>query len=153
MRLRWRHRYKRDYEGERIDLHVSSHETSSSGHYRSVLYNIFLHGTNTIIGECDIRIAKGDNRELHYAGDAGYRIYSGWQGNGYAYDACKIMMKIMKDEYDMHEILLTCSPENIASKKTIEKAGGVFVGEEKVPEWHWLYKRGEKVKLIYRLSL
>lgn len=154
MKLPWhRQKIKRNYEGKRIDLEITGHEVSHSGHYRSVLYGIYLHDTNTKIGECDIRIGSDDNQELYYAGDAGYRIYSGWRGHGYAYDACCMMITILHDEYDMDHMLLTCSPDNIASRKTIEKAGGHLLEETDVPSWHWLYKRGEKVKLIYRINM
>lgn len=132
---------------------MDGHSLSASGRYRTTMYAVFLHGSDTKIGECDIRISKLENRELYYAGDIGYRIYDGWRGHGYAYDACIIMLKIMKEEYDRTSVLLTCSPDNAASRKTIEKAGGTYIETVDVPAWHWLYKRGEKIKEIYRINL
>ena len=49
--------------------------------------------------------------------------------------------------------LLTCSPDNTPSKKTLEKLGGVLKENVDVPAWHWLYKRGETNKNIYYYSL
>lgn len=140
-------------EGERIDLVLESHRNPSfhNNYVPSDLYGIFLHGSSARIGECDIRI--GMNEELYYAGNIGYRIYEPYRGHGYAYDAAKMLMKIARDEHDFKEIILTCSPDNTASKKTLEKLGGELVETVDVPAWHWLYKRGEKVKHIYRYDL
>ena len=41
------------------------------------------------------------------------------------------------------------SPENTASRRTIEKLGGELLETVEVPEDHWLYERGELVKNIY----
>lgn len=49
----------------------------------------------------------------------------------------------------MDEIIITCSPENTASRRTIEKLGGELLETVEVPEDHWLYERGELVKNIY----
>lgn len=53
----------------------------------------------------------------------------------------------------MHDLLITCSPDNIASCKTLEKLHGKYIEKVDVPENHWLYARGETIKLIYRFIL
>lgn len=117
----------------------------------SLYYDIYLHRQRIKIGECDLRI--GMNDELYYAGNIGYRIFDCWRGHHYAYEACKILFVLAKKKYHMTNLIVTCSPENIASKKTLEKLGGVLVETVEVPEWHWLYKRGEKTKEIYHFDL
>ena len=116
--------------------------------------SVFWHhelGRNEKIGECDLRV--GMNDELYYAGNIGYRIYEPYRGHGYAYEAAKMLMRIAREIHGFDEIILTCSPDNIASRKTLEKLGGVLVETVNVPSWHWLYKRGETVKQIWRYDL
>ena len=119
--------------------------------YDSVDYGIYLHNTNTRVGYCDLRI--GMNKELYYAGNIGYRIEEQYRGNHYAYDACRILMYVARSRYHMKHMVITCSPENVPSRKTLEKLGGTFGGTVDVPRSHWLYARGEKVKNIYYYKL
>lgn len=140
-------------EGKNIDLRLESHH--EGGLYNSFvpsdIYGIYLHGRDLKIGECDIRL--GMNEELYYAGNIGYRIYGAYRGHGYAYEAALILLRTAKYDHGMEEVILTCTPDNIPSRKTLEKLGGELLETVDVPRWHWLYKRGEKVKNIYRYNL
>lgn len=140
-------------EGNIVDLiQESRREPSFSNNFvPSDIYGIYLHGSDQKIGECDIRL--GMNEELYYAGNIGYRIYEKWRGHGYAYEAAKMLLQTAKEEHGFEEIIMTCSPDNIASLKTLEKLGGELIETVDVPHWHWLYKRGETVKNIYRYDL
>ena len=53
----------------------------------------------------------------------------------------------------MDKLIITCSPDNIASKKTLIKLGGQLLETCDVPSDHWLYLRGETVKEIYLFKL
>lgn len=116
-----------------------------------VHYSIVRKATNQKVGICDLRL--GMNDEIYYAGQIGYRVYLPYRGNGYAYKACKKLFAIARDEYGMQDVLITCSPENVASLKTIEKLHGEFIEKTDVPQNHYLYLRGEKVKYIYKCEL
>ncbi|MCF0109713.1 MAG: GNAT family N-acetyltransferase [Erysipelotrichaceae bacterium] len=102
------------------------------------------------VGYCDLRL--GMNEAIYYAGQIGYHVYLPYRGHGYAYQACLIMFQIAKDQ-GLNELLITCSPDNMASRKTLEKLGGVLEATVDVPKWHWLYRKGEPVKQIYRFKL
>lgn len=114
-----------------------------------VNYAIMLDGIK--IGECDLRL--GMNEELYYAGQVGYRIYYPFRGNGYAYNACKLLFEIAKKQYGMHELLITCSPDNIPSDQTLRKLQGKYIKTVEVPRNHYLYARGELIKKIYIFTL
>ncbi|MCR4950038.1 MAG: GNAT family N-acetyltransferase [Solobacterium sp.] len=137
-------------EGEEIDLKEERmiRPTSFNDNVREVFYGIFLHGQDQKIGECDLRV--GMNDELYYAGNIGYRIYERWRGHSYALQACRLLLPEAFHKYGMDEVIITCSPDNIPSRRTLEKLSGTFVEETGVPAWHWLYRRGETVKRIYR---
>jgi predicted acetyltransferase len=140
-------------KGKKVDLKIvrESQPHPFNDYAYTVQYAVYLHGRKEKIGECDLRV--GMNRQLYYAGNIGYRIYREYRGHSYAYEACLLMLDQASKEYGMKEVIVTCSPENIASEKTIRKLGGVLIAETDVPADHWLYKRGETVKKIFRITL
>ncbi len=145
-------RQKKRLEGTTVDLELEEEVKPSrfNQYVPSFNYGIYLHGTRVRIGYCDLRV--GENDELYYAGNIGYRINAPYRGHHYALDASRLLLSAAKEK-DMDHLYITCSPENIASKTTIEQLGGLFQCEEDVPVTHWLYQRGETKKLIYLLLL
>lgn len=140
-------------QGEAVDLRFESREEACArtSWVPSVYFAICPHGRHVKIGECDLRL--GMNEEIYYAGNIGYRIYPPYRGHGYAYDACVLLFQIAHQKYHMDELILTCSPENTASRKTLEKLHGNLLETTPVPVTHWLYRRGETVKNIYKFEL
>ncbi|MCF0114263.1 MAG: GNAT family N-acetyltransferase [Erysipelotrichaceae bacterium] len=115
-----------------------------------LIYWIYV-GKHTCVGYCDLRVgAMCDS--LYYAGQLGYHVFKPFRGHSYAYKACLLLFEIARKK-GMKELLITCSPDNIPSKKTLIKLGGNYVDTVPVPENHYLYERGETVKEIYRFDL
>ncbi|MBQ9048833.1 MAG: GNAT family N-acetyltransferase [Solobacterium sp.] len=139
--------------GDVVDL-VEEQKTDgrfSADGVTNIMYGIYEHGKDVKVGNCDLRV--GMNRELYYAGNIGYNVIPAYRGHGYAYQACLLLFDIARDEYGMNELIITCSPENTPSRRTLEKLNGELLETADVPEDHWLYKRGEPVKNIYRYSI
>lgn len=136
-------------EGTPVDL--AEEGRSSSDSYQTVWYGIYLHETHSRIGYIDLRL--GHNDELYYAGNIGYHIYPRYRGHSYAYEAARLLLHEAHARFGMDEVIITCSPENIASRKTLDRLGGELLEITDVPAWHWLYQRGETVKRIYRFDL
>lgn len=138
---------------EEIILSYNGYEEPSemTSWVKDVHFSICFKRTRQKIGECDLRL--GMNEEIYYAGQVGYRIYLPYRGHGYAYEACRLLFSVAKNNYEMKELLITCSPENVASCKTLERLNGKYIEKVDVPENHWLYARGETIKLIYRFIL
>lgn len=113
-------------------------------------YEIFKCGYQIPIGHCDYRCE--DNWENYYGGNIGYMIYKAYRGNHYAWRAAVLLCELAVG-LKAKQLIITCSPENIASHKTIERLGGVFVECVDVPAEHYLYGQGEKVKEIFKLDL
>lgn len=65
----------------------------------------------------------------------------------------QLLLQIAKEEYRFRNVIITCSPDNIASDKTIQSLHAELLQTVNVPKSHWLYRRGEKVKNIYLLTL
>ena len=144
---------KQLYESGSVDLRIREVIPVSffNRSPKSIVYSIYRHGDYECIGECDLRF--GMDEELYYAGNIGYRIYDGFRGHHYAYYACQLLLQIAKEEYCFRNVILTCSPDNIASDKTIQSLHAELLQTVNVPKNHWLYRRGEKVKNIYLLTL
>lgn len=140
-------------EGTVVDLVEERREAASpfNNWIPSIYYGIYKHGTNIKVGRCDLRI--GENEELYYAGNIGYNVAPMFRGNHYAYEACKVLFGIAKNEFQLNQLWITCSPNNYPSKRTLEKLNGTLLETAVVPSDHWLYKRGETIKEIYRYSL
>lgn len=144
---------KQLYESDSVDLRIREVIPVSffNRSPKSIVYSIYRHGDYECIGECDLRF--GMDEELYYAGNIGYRIYDGFRGHHYAYYACQLLLQIAKEEYCFRNVIITCSPDNIASDKTIQSLRAQLLQTVNVPKNHWLYRRGEKVKNIYLLTL
>ena len=119
----------------------------------TIFYDILLHDTKLRVGSIDLRLSvEGD---MYYYGHVGYSIIRSFRGRNYAYHACLVLFDIARDEFGMDELIITCSPDNIASYKTLRKLNGELIELVKVPRNHSLYARGETSKYIfrYRISL
>lgn len=135
--------------GTVVDIKLESHHARTIGHpYDSYDFGIYEHNTSVRTGYCDLRI--GMNEELYYAGNVGYRINPPYRGHGYAYEACRLLFPLAHERYGMDQLIITYSPDNIPSNRTVQKLGCQYMKTEDVPAWHWLYMRGEKAKNIYR---
>ncbi|MFA5597959.1 MAG: GNAT family N-acetyltransferase [Pusillimonas sp.] len=105
----------------------------------------------TLIGKCDLRI--GHNDKTYVGGNIGYAIYEPHRGHRYAAKACELMFKQAK-KHKMDHIIITCAPDNIASSKTCELAGGKFLEIAPIPEDNEMYtpERKNNVVKIYRFD-
>ncbi len=138
--------------GDTVDLiEEQIWEADSSNDYvPSFFYGIYTHDGRHRVGYCDLRV--GHNQELYYAGNIGYHIYTPYRGHHYAYEACRMLFEVAKEK-GMDWLIITCSPDNEASLRTIERLEGTYLETVPVPSDHWLYRRGETIKHIYRYEL
>lgn len=104
----------------------------------------------TEAGVCDLRI--GHNESVYYGGNIGYRVHPAHRGRHYAGKACLLLFRLAK-KHQMEYVTITCSPENTASRKTCEYAGGVFQGIFPLPEWNEMYQMGSREKCRYHVAL
>jgi predicted acetyltransferase len=109
-------------------------------------FNISLSGLSEPIGKIDIRI--GYNENLYFGGHIGYSVNEEYRGNRYAAKAVLLLKKVAK-AHDMEKLIITCNPDNIASRKTCEHIGAKLLETVDVPKDNDMYLRGEKQKCIY----
>jgi len=104
----------------------------------------------TRMGTCDLRI--GYNESLYYGGHIGYRVAEEYRGHHYAGKACLLLFELAR-KHGMREIIITCNPDNFASRKTCEYAGGRLAEIVQLPPDNAMRADGETEKCIYRFDL
>ena len=112
-------------------------------------FDICLDGAGAI-GRCDLRM--GENARTRLDGNAGYLIHRPWRGHGYAARALGLLRALARRQ-GMDRLIVTCDPENIASARTCERAGGVMIGTEPLPPEHGLYATGQRAVRVYQFIL
>ena len=141
------------YEGDIVDLkeRYRVDEKSAYDGVPTVYYDVLRHADGEKVGTIDLRLTV--EGKMYYYGHIGYNIQKAYRGNGYAYHACRVLFKIAREEFGMDELTITCSPENIASYKTLKKLDGELLELVRVPPGHPLYTIGEKTKFIFRYRI
>ena len=117
-------------DGE-IDLIRPEYEDSED----SFWFEIYLHNTNTRIGEI-IYDDEWRNQELY--GNVGYSINDGYNGHNYARKALELLKQLLIGKKE--KMILNIFDGNIASIKTAEKFGAKIVRRGKIPDKYNLGK-------------
>jgi tagatose 1,6-diphosphate aldolase len=112
-------------------------------------FNICLPD-GTAIGYCDLRI--GHNAKLYVGGNIGYGIDEPYRGHRYAAKACKLLFGLAK-RHGLDYVIITCQPDNIASARTCEIAGGRFLEIVDIPEDNEMYAEGKRKVRVYRFEI
>lgn len=99
------------------------------------------------LGTCDLRI--GHNANLYYGGNIGYHIEESHRGYHYAGKACLLLFELAKN-HNMEYVIITCNPENLASRKTCAYAGGTLLEIAELPQENDMRKKGETRKCIFK---
>ena len=102
------------------------------------------------IGACDLRI--GHNENTYFGGNIGYEIYKDYRGSHYAAKACLLLFELAK-MHGLNYLIISCNPDNVASRKTCEYAGGKLLEIAQLPPDNEMRKLGETEKCIFRFVL
>ncbi len=120
---------------------LPSRELVPAYEFRIVLAN------HTNVGHLNFRVGDTDHILLT-AGHIGYGIRQPFRGQGYARQACQAIAPFVRRFYEA--VIITCDPDNHASRRTIEKLGADFLNEMPVPLEDPHYQRGSHRKRRYR---
>ena len=138
-------RYKDEYDalaGETIDGSSKLNSYDDINEWLSYIEslndeNILPHGQvprkqflvirkkdNNLIGLCNFR-TRIDMEDGNFLGHIGYSVSPLERQKGYASQILKLINKKARD-YGLEKVLITCTDDNIASARTIEKNGGIL---------------------------
>ncbi len=123
----------------------------SKGYVPTYKFEMRLVGTPEKIGNIDLRVGETERLRM-YGGQLAYGVTPDFRGHRYAARACRLLLQLAK-QHGMSELWITCNPDNIASKRTCELAGAIFVEVVDLPEDIDMYQEGERQKCRYRIDL
>ena len=103
------------------------------------------------MGYCDLRIGYNDN--LYYGGHIGYGIDEKYRGHHYAAKACRLLFSLAR-KHGMEYLYITCDPDNLPFRRTLEYLNGTLVEIAELPEDNEMrVKEGDTEKCIFRFDL
>jgi ribosomal-protein-alanine N-acetyltransferase len=113
-------------------------------------YDFEIRRNGSRVGEINLRIGYTDG--LYYGGQIGYSVDEQHRGHGYAAKACRLLVPVIR-AHGMKKVLITNNITNIASKRTCEKLGAKLIRVARLPEWHDLFKDGQKFVNIFEWNI
>ncbi|HVT80723.1 MAG TPA: GNAT family N-acetyltransferase [Phycisphaerae bacterium] len=102
-------------------------------------------------GSISLRLGHGVNLD-RYLGHIGYHVLPPARGHHFAERACRLILPLARAHGHTH-LWITCNPDNLASRRSIERLGAVYTDTVPVPKENSLYSQGDRHKCRYRLDL
>jgi predicted acetyltransferase len=128
--------------------HVYPAETSPWG-VRTFRFDILVDGM--VAGTISLRPAT-THLLTHLSGQIGFSVEPAFRGRGLAAKAVRALVPAAR-AHGLDALWFTTTPDNAASKRTLEKLGCALVESVAVPEDYVSHASGEREKLRYRLEL
>jgi tagatose 1,6-diphosphate aldolase len=104
-----------------------------------------------IVGGIDLRIGTSQ-RLIMYAGQVGYGVDEIFRGHRFAARSVRLLFPLAL-RHHLNPLWITCNPDNFASRRTCELAGGTLMEIVPLPNSDELYLEGEREKCRYRFDL
>jgi predicted acetyltransferase len=102
------------------------------------------------MGTINLRIGSSPHVE-RYAGHIGYGVHAAYRGHHYAARSVKMLLPLART-LGIDPLWVTCDPENMASRRSLEIAGAEMIEIVDVPEDCGIRKYGGRArKCRYRL--
>lgn len=137
----------RNLRGDRVLLRYSRilPGDSARGYLPAYHYRILIK-SGTDAGHINFRVGD-EPHDRYVAGHIGFEIAPEFRGARLAYRACRALQNWAA--WVSGSVIITCDPDNLASRRTIELLGARFLGERMVPPDDPAYAEGSRRKLRY----
>ena len=119
-----------DGEIDLIPLHICPPDRELGFGHEQV-WRITLHNSRREIGQISYR--SGESRYVYYYGHIGYHIDEPYRGRRYAGRACRLISGEIRLS-GKTSVVITCDPDNAASRHTCLRLGCLFERVTEVPE-------------------
>ena len=114
-------------------------------------FEMRLAGTAEKLGKFNFRLANTEDIIL-YAGHFGYDVIEKYRGHRYAARSCQLLFPLAI-KHKINPLWITCNPDNLASRRTCEIAGGKLIEVVDLPPDNDQYQDGDRQKCRYRFNL
>ncbi|HEY2039137.1 MAG TPA: GNAT family N-acetyltransferase [Edaphobacter sp.] len=132
-----------------LALQLLRFEMHPAHHVPTYQFHMVHRETRAIVG--NIRLSLGSTTHLvQYAGHIGYGVLPEQRGHRYAARAVRLLLPLAC-KVGLDPLWITCDPENLASRRTLELAGAEFIEIVSVPEDCIIRRKGHPRKCRYRL--
>ncbi|MEM8675585.1 MAG: GNAT family N-acetyltransferase [Cyanobacteria bacterium P01_G01_bin.67] len=140
-----------DNDLELILIKTISPETNPIDFVPVYKFKMILSGTGEKLGNFNFRVENTEDIIL-YAGHFGYGVLEKYRGHRYAARGCQLLFPLAI-KHRINPIWITCNPDNLASRRTCEVAGGKLVEVIDLPIDNDQYQDGDRQKCRYRFDL
>jgi predicted acetyltransferase len=114
-------------------------------------FRMIAPGSSATAGRINLRSSHAELVEK-FAGHIGYEVLESFRGRRLALKAVE-MLKPMSRRLGLDPLWITCNPENAASRRICELAGGTLVETLAVPPGNVLYEGGAREKCRFRIGV
>lgn len=111
-------------------------------------FQIMLHKSDIAIGHINVRFGNNE-KILKYIGHIGYGVDEAYRGNKYSVKACELVRRVLR-EHGVPKVIITCNPDNFASRKTCEAIGANLLEIIDIPKTSDAYSETERSKCRYQ---
>ena len=126
-------------DGE-LTLVLKERELANPEHFYVPQYHFWITRHESLDKVGAIRLRVGTAEQLFFPGHIGYDVDPAHRGSHIAEKACRILAPLVL-AHGLSTAILTCRPDNNASRRTIERLGGKLLGQFEVPPAHEMYPK------------
>lgn len=137
---------------EVLELRMAEGFTADPGRAPAYLFDIMLRGTSTRVGQVLLRLDREDPGLVAFAGHIGVEIAAEHRGHRHASRAIRLLEPLARS-HGFTELWLTTSPDNLASRRTLERLGAVYIDTVEIPADSDMHALGIHEVRRYRWTL
>lgn len=135
-----------------LELRVSGDFVPGLARAPIYLLDILLRGSDTKVGQIVLRLDAEDRGLVDFAGHIGFAIAAEHRGHRHALRATRLLGPLAR-RHGFFELWLMTSPQNLASRRTIELLGAMYVDTVEVPAGSDMHALGMHEVRRYRWDL